>query len=103
VRPVAQSATRLKEAANSDSIAPLFPDTARSELAEPSLKVTDVGSWRASSQTLLLVVNAPARQNWWTRRVTAPGAPLYTARQNRLRRTLRHPVASAEMGEKLST
>jgi DNA repair protein RadA/Sms len=44
VRPVAQSATRLKEAAKLGFNRAIVPDTARSELAEPSLKVTDVGS-----------------------------------------------------------
>jgi len=44
VRPVAQSAARLKEAAKLGFNRAIVPDTARSELAEPSLKVTDVGS-----------------------------------------------------------
>src|SRR6187455_873300 len=44
VRPVAQSATRLKEAVKLGFNRAIVPDTARSELAEPSLKVTDVGS-----------------------------------------------------------
>ena len=44
VRPVAQSATRLKEAAKLGFNRAIVPDAARSELAEPSLKVTDVGS-----------------------------------------------------------
>src|SRR6478735_11489411 len=44
VRPVAQRAARLKEAAKLGFNRAIVPDTARSELAEPSLKVTDVGS-----------------------------------------------------------
>jgi DNA repair protein RadA/Sms len=44
VRPVAQSAARLKEAAKLGFNRAIVPDAARSELAEPSLKVTDVGS-----------------------------------------------------------
>jgi DNA repair protein RadA/Sms len=44
VRPVAQSAARLKEAAKLGFNRAIVPDAARSELAEPNLKVTDVGS-----------------------------------------------------------
>jgi DNA repair protein RadA/Sms len=44
VRPVAQSAARLKEAAKLGFNRAIVPDAARSELSEPSLKVTDVGS-----------------------------------------------------------
>src|SRR4249920_1628267 len=44
VRPVAQSAARIKEAAKLGFNRAIVPDTARSELAEPSLKVTDVNS-----------------------------------------------------------
>ena len=44
VRPVAQSAARLKEAAKLGFNRAIVPDAARSELAEPSLKVTDVNS-----------------------------------------------------------
>ena len=44
VRPVAQSAARLKEAAKLGFNRAIVPETARSEMAEPSLKVTDVNS-----------------------------------------------------------
>jgi DNA repair protein RadA/Sms len=44
VRPVAQSAARLKEAAKLGFNRAIVPDAARCELAESSLKVTDVGS-----------------------------------------------------------
>jgi len=44
VRPVAQSAARLKEAAKLGFNRAIVPDAARSELAKPNLKVTDVGS-----------------------------------------------------------
>jgi DNA repair protein RadA/Sms len=44
VRPVAQSAARLKEAAKLGFTRAIVPDAARSEAAEPSLKVTDIDS-----------------------------------------------------------
>jgi DNA repair protein RadA/Sms len=44
VRPVAQSAARLKEAAKLGFNRAIVPEAARSEMAEPSLKVTDVSS-----------------------------------------------------------
>jgi DNA repair protein RadA/Sms len=44
VRPVAQSASRLKEAAKLGFARAVVPETARAETAEPGLKVTDVGS-----------------------------------------------------------
>jgi len=44
VRPVAQSAARLKEAAKLGFTHAVVPETARTETAEPGLKVTDVGS-----------------------------------------------------------
>jgi DNA repair protein RadA/Sms len=44
VRPVAQSAARLKEAAKLGFNRAIVPDAARSEAAEPSLKVTDIDS-----------------------------------------------------------
>ena len=44
VRPVAQSAARLKEAAKLGFNRAIVPEAARSEMAEPSLKVTDVNS-----------------------------------------------------------
>ena len=44
VRPVAQSASRLKEAAKLGFTRAVVPETARTETAEPGLKVTDVGS-----------------------------------------------------------
>jgi len=44
VRPVAQSAARLKEAAKLGFNRAIVPEAARTEMAEPSLKVTDVNS-----------------------------------------------------------
>ena len=44
VRPVAQSAARLKEAAKLGFNRAIVPEAARTEMAEPSLKVTDVTS-----------------------------------------------------------
>jgi DNA repair protein RadA/Sms len=44
VRPVAQSAARLKEAAKLGFRSAVMPETARAEAAEPGLKVTDVAS-----------------------------------------------------------
>jgi DNA repair protein RadA/Sms len=44
VRPVAQSAARLKEAAKLGFNRAIVPEAVRSEMAEPSLKVTDVSS-----------------------------------------------------------
>jgi DNA repair protein RadA/Sms len=44
VRPVAQSASRLKEAAKLGFTRAVVPETARAETAEAGLKVTDVGS-----------------------------------------------------------
>ena len=44
VRPVAQSAARLKEAAKLGFNRAIVPEAVRSEMAEPSLKVTDVNS-----------------------------------------------------------
>jgi DNA repair protein RadA/Sms len=44
VRPVAQSAARLKEAAKLGFNRAIVPEAARNEMAEPSLKVTDVSS-----------------------------------------------------------
>jgi DNA repair protein RadA/Sms len=44
VRPVAQSASRLKEAAKLGFARAVVPETARAETAEPGLMVTDVGS-----------------------------------------------------------
>src|SRR5215467_9760825 len=44
VRPVAQAAARLKEAAKLGFARAVVPEAGRSETAEPGLKVTDVGS-----------------------------------------------------------
>jgi DNA repair protein RadA/Sms len=44
VRPVAQSAARLKEAAKLGFRSAVMPETARAETTEPGLKVTDVAS-----------------------------------------------------------
>src|SRR6185437_8843274 len=44
VRPVAQSAARLKEAAKLGFRSAVMPETARAETTEPDLKVTDVAS-----------------------------------------------------------
>jgi DNA repair protein RadA/Sms len=44
VRPVAQSAARLKEATKLGFNRAIVPEAVRSEMAEPSLKVTDVSS-----------------------------------------------------------
>jgi len=44
VRPVAQSAVRLKEAAKLGFNSAMAPEAARSETAEPGLKVTDISS-----------------------------------------------------------
>lgn len=44
VRPVAQSAARLKEAAKLGFNRAVIPEAARTETGEPGLKVTDVGS-----------------------------------------------------------
>src|SRR5512136_2268833 len=44
VRPVAQGASRLKEAAKLGFARAVVPESARAETAEPGLKVTDVGS-----------------------------------------------------------
>src|SRR6187551_1855583 len=44
VRPVAQTAARLKEAAKLGFNRAIVPEAARTEMAEPSLKVTDVNS-----------------------------------------------------------
>jgi DNA repair protein RadA/Sms len=44
VRPVAQSASRLKEAAKLGFARAVVPETARAETAEPGIKVTDVGT-----------------------------------------------------------
>ena len=96
---MAQSAARLKEAAKLGFNRAIVPEAARSEMAEPSLKVTDVTVLRASSRTLPHAVKHPARQNCWTRRVTAPSAPRYIRRiKTGSGGPPRHPAASAEMG-----
>jgi DNA repair protein RadA/Sms len=44
VRPVAQSAARLKEAAKLGFTRAIMPETAHTEAAEPGLKVSDVAN-----------------------------------------------------------
>jgi DNA repair protein RadA/Sms len=44
VRPVAQSAARLKEAAKLGFNRAILPDAARADISEPGLKATDVAN-----------------------------------------------------------
>ena len=97
VRPVAQGAARLKEAAKLGFARAVVPEAARAEAADAGLKVP------RSASLASLVADIAARgkaaqacQKRWTRRVTARRRPaIYGARQNRLPRPRRsaRPIA----------
>ena len=76
VRPVAQSAARLKEAAKLGFTRAVVPEAARAETGRAGLKVTDVGSLASLVADIAAQrQSALACQKWWTRRVTAPRRP----------------------------
>ena len=100
--PVAQSAAGLKEAAKLGFNRAIgSPEAARSEMAEPSIKVTDVNSLAGLVADIAARGKAPRLVKLLDKTGDGAWRPAYTAHQNRLRRPHGAPCRQRRNGLKI--